>query len=679
MDEVKKKMISTSTDMQDENIHESLFNLKRLKDGYASIVDKLGYGKFKPYLQRLFHSVEIMLVHEVTEFKKIDAKYQDMVRQCHIYEKTLTMLKENNCCELSSFSESSNTYALDDLTKVTPYLAPDLLQSTLGAGNNGGSTSIQFRLPRRRSSLSSRQFVSTPLGPTRTIKPAVPLAHFDDESSLVLTNSLGFQQQQEKQYVDAYTEPEPIPIIEQKDFCCQMAPLYVDKDIETIHLTVEFQSTQTDIISTETIACQINPDLNDCSIQTIVNEQKDFSCQFIPTLIDQTTETIITDYHTQISQTDSISTNDYSCQITPEYIHKQIETESILTQDIALQCSFHDEIIFDDQQIQTDPVSTNDYSCQKTPDYVHQQIETESILTQDIALQCSFNNEIIFDDQQIQTDRISHIDVSIQYEPEIDESDTAILPILFCEELPIEIEINKDDIQIETKILLDQECQTINDSFLQLNEYTQTPHIDLTDCASQSTIITYENEHMQTEPDSSLYSSSLYIAPPITTTTIQSYCSSTILIVPKDNSVCPIVNDQEIQCDLESTKAIIPIEIDRPMKFNDRKSIIQQQMDEKEKQMNRIIEEYAMLYGEYETERRRNMDLTEARDRLADHIKVLSDELGDREINQEKLLIKSCQQNKLINYMLPQIDCSPMPKKKHHSATSFRRLLPKFK
>lgn len=86
-----------------------------------------------------------------------------------------------------------------------------------------------------------------------------------------------------------------------------------------------------------------------------------------------------------------------------------------------------------------------------------------------------------------------------------------------------------------------------------------------------------------------------------------------------------------------------------------------------------------MLYGEFESERRRNMDLTEARDRLADHIKVLSDELGDREvgrsarerhppasvlqINEEKLLIKSCQQSKLINYMLPQIDCSPVPKK----------------
>ncbi len=81
--------------MEDETTPDNLFNLKviivikkfqkrksrvfliqRLKDGYVSIVDKMGYAKFKPYLQRLFHSVEIMLIHEVTEFKKIDAKYQ---------------------------------------------------------------------------------------------------------------------------------------------------------------------------------------------------------------------------------------------------------------------------------------------------------------------------------------------------------------------------------------------------------------------------------------------------------------------------------------------------------------------------------------------------------------------------------------------------------------------------
>lgn len=47
------------------------------------------------------------------------------------------------------------------------------------------------------------------------------------------------------------------------------------------------------------------------------------------------------------------------------------------------------------------------------------------------------------------------------------------------------------------------------------------------------------------------------------------------------------------------------------------------------------LEEYAALYGEFECERRRNMDLTEARDRLADHIKVLSDELGDREVGEQ--------------------------------------------
>ncbi|CAF1062088.1 unnamed protein product [Adineta ricciae] len=630
MDEVKKK--STSTDMNDENAHDNLFNLQRLKDGYVSIADKLGHSKFKPYLQRLFQSVELMLVQEVTEFKKIDAKYQDMVRQCHIYEKTLTTLKESNSCEFSAFNESSNTYALDDLTKVTPCLAPDLLQSTLGTGNAGGSTSIQFRLPRRRSSLSTRQFVSTPLGPTRTIKPAVPLAHFDDESSLILTNSLGFQQQAaptEKQFVDAYTEPEPFPTIEQKDFSCQITPSYADKDIETTQLSLEYQSTQTEMILTETIACQINPSLNDCSIQTILNEQKDFSCQTFPTTIDQTTETIITDYQTQIIQTDAISTNDYSCQITPEY--------------------------------------------------VHQQIETNPIDTQDIALQISFDNKTIVDDQQIQTDTILHIDGSTQYDPEVEPS-TPILPIVFSEELPIsneiEILLTDQDIQTDIKTFFDRECQTINSTLIYSNECTQTPHVYFNDCASQSTILTYDNRNIQTEPDCSLYSSSLFIVP--TETLLPSH-SSTVLIMPKEVYSSPIVTDQALQCDLGSIETIIPIEIEHPTETRDRRSLIQHQMDEKEKQMNRIIEEYAMLYGEYETERRRNMDLTEARDRLADHIKVLSDELGDREINQEKLLIKSCQQNKLINYMLPQIDCSPMLKKKHNSASSFRRLLPKFK
>ena len=244
----------------------------------------------------------------------------------------------------------------------------------------------------------------------------------------------------------------------------------------------------------------------------------------MPTSVDQTTETITKDYHTQTIQTDMISTNDYSCQITPEYIHQQTETIPILTQDIALQSSL---------------------------------------------------DNVIQDDQQIQTDFTLHIDVSTQYD--LDQSDAVILPIIFSEELPIsnEIEIIIDN---------DKECQTIDNHIIQSDEYTQTPHIHLNDCASQSSIITYENQDVQTDFYSDLYSSSLYIVP---TSINQSNCSSTIVIMPKD--ISPIVIDQEIQCNLCTTEPIIPIEIECKKKTNDRRSMIQQQMDEKEKQMNRII------------------------------------------------------------------------------------------
>ena len=242
-----------------------------------------------------------------------------------------------NATSLSS--ESSNTYAFEDLTKVTPYLAPDLLQSTLGVAN-GGSTSIQFRLPRRRSSLSSQQFVSTPLGPLRATKPAVPIAKFEEDPSFVLTQSLGFAQQ-EKQFTDAWTDPEPERVIEHSDFSCQVIPLSADKEIETIQFTFDIQSTQTDDLPTEDAACQINPSNQDGSMQTSVNEQRDFSCQIIPVAIDQTTETVETDVQTQLIQTDAIATNDCSSQIMPDYLDQHTETIRILTEDIALQSSLN--------------------------------------------------------------------------------------------------------------------------------------------------------------------------------------------------------------------------------------------------------------------------------------------------------------------------------------------------
>ena len=83
-----------------------------------------------------------------------------------------------------------------------------------------------------------------------------------------------------------------------------------------------------------------------------------------------------------------------------------------------------------------------------------------------------------------------------------------------------------------------------------------------------------------------MYSSSLFIVP--TETLLPSH-SSTVLIMPKEVYSSPIVIDQALQCDLGSIETIIPIEIERPTETRDRRSLIQLQMDEKEKQMNRII------------------------------------------------------------------------------------------
>jgi hypothetical protein len=240
---------------------------------------------------------------------------------------------------MNVFSESSNTYALEDLTRVTPYLAPDLLQSTIGVGT-GGSTSIQFRLPQQHSCQSVQQYVSTPLGPTRTMKPAVPIAKFDEESSFALSNSLGFQHH-EKQFVDASTDPEPMSHIEQNDFSCQMAPIYVDQQSETISDIYQYQSTQTDRVALEDASCQINADVNDCTIQTDFHEQNDFSCQCIPVSIDQTTETKAIILDDRYIQTDLVETMHCASQITPNNIDQETATIEISMEDIAQQTSLN--------------------------------------------------------------------------------------------------------------------------------------------------------------------------------------------------------------------------------------------------------------------------------------------------------------------------------------------------
>lgn len=186
---------------------------------------------------------------------------------------------------------------------------------------------------------------------------------------------------------------------------------------------------------------------------------------------------------------------------------------------------------------------------------------------------------------------IFHVDTSTQYELDTDIPDR-VIPILLSEELPVsnEIEISIDNqfILVDSKMFVDQECQTIDNYPGQSSESTQTLHIYFKDCATQSSMITAENQQNQTDPISNLYSSSLYIVP---TSMNQSNCSSKIVILPKENqsSPSPILIDREIQCDWSSIDTEIPIIVEQKMEKTDRRSIIQYQLDEKEKQMNRII------------------------------------------------------------------------------------------
>lgn len=421
---------------------------------------------------------------------------------------------------------------------MTPYLAPDLLQSTLGAGN-AGSTSIQFRLPRRRSSLSSQHFVSTPLGPLRASKPTVPIAKFDEDPSFVLTNSLGFQKQQEKSFVDVGTDPEPDHVIETMDFCCQITPVYIDQEVETMPAVPQYQSTQTETITTEHIACQSDADVNHCSIQTEITEQTEFGCQCMPTSIDRTTETVAMVSQTQMSQTDVALTADCSSQIAVDSVDQSMETNPILTHEIGSGTS------------------------------------------------------LTFDDQLVQTDELTSMDAFTQY----DLDTVLLLPIVLSEELPVsnEIEISihqvsVDDLSSELakKIVFEQECQTMTTYFLQTDDYTQTAQVTSNDCACQSSTMIYGDQHVQTEPLTSLYSSSLYIVPNCHD---ECNCSSTLVIMPQENPIpSRTLVDEQTQCDLNESLVNIPIQVEpKTTAVNDKRTLIQQQLDEKEKQMNRII------------------------------------------------------------------------------------------
>jgi hypothetical protein len=200
------------------------------------------------------------------------------------------------------------------------------------------------------------------------------------------------------------------------------------------------------------------------------------------------------------------------------------------------------------------------------------------------------------DDQHIQTDCLVLVDGSTQYDQELN---TIILPMTNRDELSIskEIEVSiaheltRECATIESinKIFVEQECQTVNHDVCQTNEYTQTLQLTFNDCASQSSMNDHENRLTQTEPYTYRHLSSLYIVPTCLPDPCQ--CSSTIVIMPQDTqSSTRLCFDQEIQCDSSELSIIIPIEQqDINTNVHDRRSLIQHQLDKKEKEMNNII------------------------------------------------------------------------------------------
>ena len=124
---------------------------------------------------------------------------------------------------------------------------------------------------------------------------------------------------------------------------------------------------------------------------------------------------------------------------------------------------------------------------------------------------------------------------------------------------------------LEKKFFLTQECQTI-----------ERP---VQDSETQSSTFICLNQSIQTDTCLDRYSSSLLIIPTIDELP---KCSSTLIITPYE----PVsLFDEGIQCNIDESILHIPIETEKKNKLIDRRSIIQHQLDEKEKQMNRIIGE----------------------------------------------------------------------------------------
>ena len=77
----------------------------------------------------------------------------------------------------------------------------------------------------------------------------------------------------------------------------------------------------------------------------------------------------------------------------------------------------------------------------------------------------------------------------------------------------------------------------------------------------------------------------------------------------------------------------------------------------------RLNEEYTLLMTKYQSEYNRNVDCMIKTDALHEHIRLLSETLAEKEINEEKLTTQQQQMKKLMTLILPSTPLSSMNKK----------------
>lgn len=82
------------------------------------------------------------------------------------------------------------------------------------------------------------------------------------------------------------------------------------------------------------------------------------------------------------------------------------------------------------------------------------------------------------------------------------------------------------------------------------------------------------------------------------------------------------------------------------------------------------LEEYASLMTKYQSEYNRNVDCMIKTDALHDHIRLLSETLAEKEINEEKLTTQQQQMKKLMTLLVPSTASVSMNKKSQEKKVS---------